>query len=609
LLLFYFYLTGTFWTVVRQVPHGPVAVCRELYRAVRRTARGCWIVLRFLCRRGGAAPLVPLCQEVQADPQRLFRHADFACILVRSWMSEQRYEEVVDALTPLVEPTPSRAECYGMRGLAHAELGQYQEALADLARCHELSPRTSRLRNFGHQLAFLRGLRGDVEGAREALCEQFGLATPTGTADALAGFLRRRLDPLLGNLGLRGSVGVFLGSYARAVGHAILDPFHYLNLFRDRFDHLVMVHPPPEEYTAATRLAAEMLEPHVRTVVCDDADSLSFAWQHLGELRQGDVTFLVHNYWALNRLTCKARQDPAHRLHGGRTYLRPTPGLVSRAEDLLRRHGVRLSERLVVIHCREHSYHELRGQSYRNTEARNYVPALRKLLSHGYQVVRIGDRKMTSLRGDVPGLLELPLTDYYDPILDPYLIWRCVFMISCQSGPCSYARVFGKPNLVVNAVYHHSLLPEYRELIAFKQYRNASSGEPLGVDRVFRTGGHLFDRTRHFTEHGVLLEDMTPEEIEAAVEEMLDWLRQPNRPETLAQREFRWLMNQFASGDGRNWALATPMTDYVGYALPECRVSDAVAAMRPGWLRAPTPCVLPAVAAESGPCAVVAKSG
>src|SRR5205085_12531891 len=102
----------------------------------------------------------------------------------------------------------------------------------------------------------------------------------------------------------------------------------------------------------------------------------------------------------------------------------------------------RLAEPLVVVHCREHGYHALNGQSYRNADARNYVPALRKLLALGRQVVRIGDRKMTSLRQDVPGLVELPMTDYHSPVLDPYLISRCEFMMSCQSGPCSYARVF-----------------------------------------------------------------------------------------------------------------------------------------------------------------------
>src|SRR5207302_6777886 len=170
----------------------------------------------------------------------------------------------------------------------------------------------------------------------------------------------------------------------------------------------------------------------------------------------------------------------------------------------------------VVVHSREHGYHEQRVQSFRNTDARHYVPALRKLLSQGYQVVRIGDRKMTSLRKGVPGLIELPMTDYYSPVLDPYLISRCEFMMSCQSGPCSYARAFGKPNLVLNAVYHYTLLPEHNELIAFKTYRDARTGRPLGVEELFRSGAHLLDRTCHFEEAGIELEEMTPDEILAA---------------------------------------------------------------------------------------------
>ena len=78
---------------------------------------------------------------------------------------------------------------------------------------------------------------------------------------------------------------------------------------------------------------------------------------------------------------------------------------------------------------------------------------------------------------------------------------------------------------------------------------------------------------------------MTAEEITAAVDEMLAWLQMPALPETSAQREFRRLMAQFGYMKGQDSPLATPMTDYIGYALPECRISDAVASMRSGYLQ------------------------
>ena len=160
-------------------------------------------------------------------------------------------------------------------------------------------------------------------------------------------------------------------------------------------------------------------------------------------------------------------------------------------------------------------------------------------------VVRIGDRKMTSIRHDVPGLIELPTLDGYDPVLDPYFLERCEFMISCQSGPCSLARALGKPNLVVNAVYNHTTLPEFNELFAFKRYLDGRSGTRRGGSAS--PGAHLFDRTEHFEQAGIRLEDTTAEEIHAAVLEMLDGLDSAERPDTDLQARVRRVMERSAS--------------------------------------------------------------
>jgi putative glycosyltransferase (TIGR04372 family) len=597
LLLIWYYLLGSVRRLGQAFSQGPLPAGHEFLRFTWRTVSAVRVIPRVMRGRMESHGLVRMCQDVQSDPELLYRHSAYAYFLVQPLLATQEYDRIIEILTPLLEPTPECGKCYGVRGMAYLQRGQYREALEDLTRCHQLAPRKSRERGFNQQRAFLHGLRGEVEIVREAMRDQFNLPRKQSAGAAVAEFLHQRVSGLLANLDLRGSVGIFFAAYPDAVGHAILDPFHYINLFAHRFDTLVMVHPDLKGYSAATRQTMSVLEQYVETVVSDDFEALSFAWQYLGELQHKNYTFLLYNYWSLNRLACKARQDPAHPLHRGRTYLQPPPKMVARAETLLRRNHVRLSGPLVVVHTREHGYHGLDGQSYRNTDVRNYIPALRKVLSLGYQVVRVGDRKMTSLRKDVPELLELPMTDFYSPVLDPYVISRCEFMISCQSGPCSYARVFGKPNLVLNAVYHYTLLPEHHELIAFKNYRGPGQ-EMLSVEQIFQAGAHRFDRTRHFAEHGIEVIDMTAEEIEMALCEMLEWLQEPESVETPAQREFRRLMNHFTHPPRPDSPMATPMADYIGYALPECRISDAVAGLRPGYLD-------PGPAAESRPRAEV----
>ena len=571
----------------RGLARGSVAGAGEAGRAVERLVRA-GKALVTLRGRDQAARLVRLCLQSGVSRAVLAGNPEAAYVLARRLNDEQRYEEAVALLAPFTRPEPRFAKHFGARGDAHLGLGRYPEALADLTTCHALSPRLAR--DFHHNLhrAYLHGLRGETEAARRAMADQFLPADFAGPVEeGLAAFLSDRILPYLKDFDLRGPIGVVIGNFGNAVGHAILDPFHFIQLARGRFDYLILAHPPYEHYyTPATRVAAAVLESYVEQVTITGADVLSFAWQSLGELRHGNLTFLVHNYWSLNRRAYLARTSPDHPMAGGREYLRLPPLMAARAAALCRRNRLAFDRPVVVVHTREHGYHALHGQKYRNTDVANYVPALRWLTARGYQVVRIGDKKMHSVRADVPGLVELPAVEAYDPVLDPYLISRCAFMISCQSGPCSYARALGKPKLVVNAVYHYTLLPENNEPIAFKQYRAAGTGRPMSVEEVFRLGGHRFDRTEHFEAAGVEVADMTPEEILAATEEMVGWLADPARPESPAQRAFREVVGRYADPGTAADPRASPVADYVGYALPECRISDAVCRLRPGYLPA-----------------------
>ena len=435
-------------------------------------------------------------------------------------------------------------------------------------------------------LAYVHGVRGELAEARRAMAAQCGARPGDEPGEFLAKFLSERVYEHLGGLPLSGNVGVMFGAYHNAVGHAILDPFHFYNLFRHRFDHLVVVHPRLVTYSRPTLLMCSILEQYVEQVEVECADLAPFAWQNLGELRTNEVggklTFLCYNYWALNRMAHDARRDPSHAMSRGRKYLRLPAKMIDPAETLCKRLGLDIKRPIVVLHTREHGYHRLRGQAFRNANVRNYIPAVRELVERGYVVIRIGDRKMTSIRRDVPDLIELPRLNGYDPILDPYFIERSEFMISCQSGPCSLARALGKPNLVVNAVYNHTTLPEVNELFAFKHYLD-SSGRELGVEEALRRGAHLFDRTDHFEQAGIHLEDTTAEEIHAALLEMLEGLSDPDRSDTELQASVRRAMEIYAEECDQSNPLTHRMSNYIGHALPECRVSDAVCRLRPGF--------------------------
>jgi putative glycosyltransferase (TIGR04372 family) len=585
-------LWGNFRSLAGSIGQGPRSALRELRHSTMRLWLGihAGILLRGKFR---VTRVVKLCLSSGISRARLARNLEAAVALAERDIGLQKYERAVATLTPHIETAarhPKAAKCHGLRSLAHIWHGHYLETIDDLNRCAKLRPRFARGFRYMANLAYIHGVRGELEEARRAMAAQCGARRCADPGQFLARFLTKRVFGDLLGLPLSGTVGVMFGAYHNAVGHAILDPFHFYNLFRHRFDHLVVIHPPLVTYSRPTLLMVSVLEQYLEQIELECADLAPFAWQNLGELstneKGGRLTFLCYNYWALNRMAYDARRDPNHPMSRGRRYLRLPPKLVDRAEALCRKLGIETDRPIVVLHTREHGYHRLRGQAFRNADVRNYIPGIRELVGRGFAVVRIGDRKMTSIRREVPGLIELPRLDGYDPILDPYFIERCEFMISCQSGPCSLARALGKPNLVVNAVYNHTTLPEVNELFAFKRYLDRG-GRELGVEEALRRGAHLFDRTEHFEHAGIRLEETTAEEIHAAVLEMLSGLDDPDRTDTPTQARVRRIMERCAGDPVLRHPLAHRMSNYIGHSLPECRVSDAVCRLRPEFAPAP----------------------
>ncbi len=519
----------------------------------------------------------------------LERNPEAVYVIASRCNATKQFERTIQITNTVIHRRPKHpglAKCYGARANARIWLGQYQEAIDDLETCKQLRPGVYVEFSFALIRAYVHSQRGEVEQVRLALAEQYALDTEN-PGNSLGTMLVQLLEPHLNKYPAHQSVAVFFGNYEAAVGHSILDPFHMAQLHAKRFDHLVLVHPPLERYAPTSRLAVQILHQYFDQIHTEHAVLLSMAWQCAGEFTNGRCTFILNNYWSLNQAVAHARQDSSQSLSEGRHYFQLPDRMTQRATHELHRRDWEFDRPVVVVHIREHGYHNLSAQSFRNVEPQKYIPALQWLCTQGYQVVRIGDAQMTSLADDVPGLIELPLNDRYEAALDLYLLQNCRFMVSCQSGPCSFARAFGKPNLVLNAVYHYSLLPENAELFGFKDYRDATTGESLSVAEIFDRGGHLFDRSVHFDDAKITLEDMTADEILAAVQEMDAWVDNLDKPETKRQRAFRAIMKKHCANPMVQHPLWHPHADYVGYAFSECRILDTLAKSRAGFLPLP----------------------
>ena len=513
----------------------------------------------------------------------------------------QEFEQARALLESTIDKGFVSAPVYAFYGTALLELGDYEGASESLQKAFEIDPMFCRPWMAGLNCAFSQGqlLRGEKGLAtyvanynaftsRPSKAQAFAAGNETGrniSTDNHIFYIVQQIKLLGLPRGLlKGNTGIFFQNATAALGHAILDPFHFLNLYRGRFDKIVVIGPPTGWHSKATAVALDMLKQYVVYVETTDDFLLNLSWMNFGEYAYKNLTFVLKNYWGLCRDVAKARSEPHAVLNNDRQYLSLPERFRLRGREICRRKGIDLSGKIVVLHVREHDYHKLKKQDYRNADIKNYLPAIRYLSDEGYLIVRVGDSSMSRRADRSLRVIDLPHASYYEPFLDPFFIEHCDFLITCQSGPCGYGRVFGKPNLTLNAVYHYSLIPEHQELVAFKSYRrrNEDSFRELSCQEIMDDQLYLLENSMQFRNEGIEVEEMTADEILAAVKEMVRWVENPALPPTPLQEKFRKITEEAAKRRGES--AGPSISDYIGFSLPGYRLSDAVAQMRPRYL-------------------------
>src|SRR5262245_37751546 len=269
---------------------GPRSILRELRHSCVRLSLAGWAVLT---KRGKfrVSRLVRLCLASGVSRRTLTANLEAAVALAEHDIGRQKFERAVATLTPHIDAAPEHpkaAKCHGLRSLAHIWHGHYLETIDDLNRCAALRPRYARGFKYLANLAHVHGVRGEIDAARGAMAAQCRCPRRRDPSEFLAEYLTEHVYYHLRGLPLSGTVGVMIGAYHNAVGHAILYPFHFYNLFRHRFDHLILVHPPLVTYSRPTLLMVSILGQYLEQIETEGSELPPFAWQNLGELRIDD---------------------------------------------------------------------------------------------------------------------------------------------------------------------------------------------------------------------------------------------------------------------------------------------------------------------------------
>lgn len=236
-----------------------------------------------------------------------------------------------------------------------------------------------------------------------------------------------------------------------------------------------------------------------------------------------------------------------HDLRGAMARKSITPYLPARLEAAARSlasgEGVELDSPLVAVHARESGYWNDGGKkAVRNSRIETYFAAIDWLVEHGYQVVRIGDPSMRSVRRR--GVVDLATSPTASGLLELWCVMRSKFVITGCTGPNQLPWLLNVPMLGVNIIF--ALVRAYplrtRDIYILKHVVDSHDKRRLSLTELVTAGGARDQKRYRYV-------DNTEEEILLAVEEMIHTIVAPPAP-TPEQLEYRRLVVALAEEMG-----------------------------------------------------------
>jgi len=127
------------------------------------------------------------------------------------------------------------------------------------------------------------------------------------------------------------------------------------------------------------------------------------------------------------------------------------------SRTMLQRVGVKPGTPYVCVAIRDASYYartgtrESKGYSILNFELATFEAAVRRLIAHGFAVVRMGTPTSNTMP-DIPGFIDYANSPLRDELSDITLIRDCEFVLSTQTGIDAVALALRRPVMYVDTV-------------------------------------------------------------------------------------------------------------------------------------------------------------
>lgn len=174
-----------------------------------------------------------------------------------------------------------------------------------------------------------------------------------------------------------------------------------------------------------------------------------------------------------------------------------------------------------VYSKRDWGYH-----NYRDSNIRNYIPAMEELVRRGYYAFRMGAAVKNALNPANPRIIDYA-TKYRTDFFDIYLLAKCQFFVNGNNGTYGIPFIFRRPIVIVNYIplkYANTALTA-KDLIIPKKLWLREEHRFLSFREILESEVKKFFLTEQYERYDIEVIENAPEEITDVVLEMDERLK------------------------------------------------------------------------------------
>ena len=191
------------------------------------------------------------------------------------------------------------------------------------------------------------------------------------------------------------------------------------------------------------------------------------------------------------------------------------------AELYMKKYGWTQGEKFICLNVRDSAFFnesQTSRHTNRNSNIEDFEVVVNYLLGLGYWIVRMGKKVETPINIKDSKLIDYGIDQNRSDLLDIWFCKNCEFFVSTGTGVDSVALMFKKKIVFVNYIPISHIISWTENITVPKKLFWDKSGKELSLTEHL---DNTYGNTYQYEEKGIKVVDLSPDEIESAVKEMV----------------------------------------------------------------------------------------